>query len=49
MSILQIIPSSNVATALWIVLALLGTAIIACAVYAALFGNIASPDLLVGP
>jgi hypothetical protein len=49
MSTLQIIPSRKLVTASWVVLGLLGAAIIACAVYAALYGNIAPSDLLVGP
>jgi hypothetical protein len=49
MSTARIIPAPRVATTWWIVIALLGAAIIAYAVYAALDGNIASSDLLVGP
>jgi hypothetical protein len=49
MSILRIIPSPNVVTSSWFVIALLGATIIAFAVYAALYGNITSSDFLVGP
>jgi hypothetical protein len=49
MSTARIIPAPRVATTSWIVIALLGAAIIAYAVYGALDGNIASSDLLVGP
>lgn len=49
MSTARIIPAPKVETASWIVIALLGAAIIACVLYAALDRNIASSDFLVGP
>jgi len=36
-------------TGFWIVVALVGAAIIACAVVAPLYGNVPATDLLVGP
>jgi hypothetical protein len=48
MSILRIIPSPKVVTASWIAIAVVGTVMIACTVYAALYG-VASSDFLVGP
>ena len=49
MSIAQIVPAPKVETASWIVIALFCTAIIACALGAALEVNIAPSDFLVGP
>jgi hypothetical protein len=39
----------RVAIAPWIVIALVGAAIIACAVVASLYGSVAATDLPIGP
>ena len=49
MSTVAITSFARVVMASWIVIALVGAAIVACAVVASLYGNVATTDLPIGP